>query len=84
MSKQAVHDIVMERTASVAAYGTSVGVAYSGWTMQEWFGLIGVVLAILTFLVNLFYKHKTYRHQVLMMKRKTIKDQSKSDEDLES
>lgn len=68
MSKQALHDAAMERAASLAAYGTSGGVAVTGWTMQEWFGLIGVCCAVLTFAVNAYYKHKTHQHQLAMQR----------------
>lgn len=53
-----VHDVVMERAASVAAYGTSGAVAVTGFTMQELFGLIGVALAAATFAINWYYKHR--------------------------
>jgi hypothetical protein len=66
MSKQMLHDAAMERAASVAAYGTSGSVAVTGWTMQEWFGLVGATCVVLTFLVNAYYKHLTHKHQLAM------------------
>lgn len=53
-----VHDLMMERTASIAAYGTSGAVAVTGFTMQEVFGLVGVALAAATFIVNWYYKQR--------------------------
>lgn len=68
MSQEALHDAVMERAATVAAYGTSGSVAVTGWTMQEWFGLVGATCVVLTFLVNAYYKHQTHKHQLAMQK----------------
>ena len=53
-----VHDVVMERAASVAAYGTSGAVAVTGLTMQHLFGLIGVALAAATFAINWYYRQR--------------------------
>ena len=67
----AVHDVVMERAASVAAYGTSGAVAVTGYTMQELFGLIGVALAAATFVINWYYKQ---RHLDLAEREQARKD----------
>lgn len=67
----AVHDVVMERAASVAAYGTSGAVAVTGFTMQELFGLIGVALAAATFAINWYYKQ---RHLDLAEREQARKD----------
>lgn len=66
-----VHDVVMERAASAAAYGTSGAVAVTGFSMNELFGLIGVALAAATFFVNFYYKH---RHLQLAEREQARKD----------
>jgi hypothetical protein len=66
MSQQSIHDALMERIATLSAYGASGGIAVTGWTMQEWYGLIGLIFMVLTFVINTYYRRKTYQHQVFM------------------
>lgn len=54
---------VAERAASGAAYVASGGVAYMGLSLQEWYGLIGLIFMAGTFAVNFFYRHRTDKHQ---------------------
>jgi hypothetical protein len=68
MSHEIVHDVVMERASSIAAYGTSGSIAVTGFTMQEWYGLIGLIFMAMTFVLNAYYRRKTYQHQVFMQK----------------
>lgn len=44
--------------ASDATYAVSGLVAVSGFTLQEWFGLGGLALALGTFAVNWYYKSR--------------------------
>ena len=66
MDRQSLHDALMERMATLSAYGTSGATVVAGWTMQEWFGLIGLIFMVLTFVINTYYRRKTYQHQVFM------------------
>jgi hypothetical protein len=66
MSQQSIHDALMERLATFSAHGASGGIAVTGWTMQEWYGLIGLIFMVLTFVINTYYRRKTYQHQVFM------------------
>jgi hypothetical protein len=66
MSNETIHDALMERLATLSAYGTSGVTVVAGWSMQEWFGLIGLVFMVLTFVINTYYRRKTYQHQVFM------------------
>lgn len=79
MSREIVHDVVMERAASIAAYGASGGVAVTGLTLQEWYGLIGIVFMAMTFVVNIYYRRKTHQHQVFMQE-KAARDQAEENE----
>lgn len=63
-----IRDAVAERAATLSTYATSGSVAVAGLTMQEWFGLVGVGIAILTFFVNSYYKEKTRQHQIEMQR----------------
>jgi hypothetical protein len=74
----AVHDVVMERAASVAAYGTSGAVAVTGFSMNELFGLIGVALAAATFAVNWYYKERADRRAEREQARKEWASLNKS------
>jgi hypothetical protein len=69
MSQQSIHDALVERMTAFWAYGTSGGIAAAGWTMQEWYGLIGLIFMVLTFVINTYYRRKTYEHQVFMQRQ---------------
>lgn len=69
MSRESIHDAVMERMATMSAYGTSGATVVAGWSMQEWFGLIGLIFMVLTFIINTYYRRKTYEHQIFMQQR---------------
>ena len=69
MGREVVHDVVMERATSIAAYGASGGIAVTGFTMQEWYGLIGLIFMAMTFVINVYYRRKTYQHQVFMQQQ---------------
>ncbi|HDP0319392.1 TPA: alpha/beta hydrolase [Salmonella enterica subsp. enterica serovar Concord] len=46
---------------------------FSNWTINDWGALVGIVLAIATFFVNRYYKHKaaqTQKEQVLAMEKR--------------
>jgi hypothetical protein len=45
---------VVQKTPYVAAGGTS----FAAFTLNEWGVLVGIVVTILTFLVNWYYKRK--------------------------
>lgn len=79
MSREVVHDVVMERATSIAAYGTSGGMAVTGLTLQEWYGLIGLVFMAMTFVINIYYRRKTYLHQVFMQE-KALREESDENE----
>ena len=79
MSREIVHDVVMERATSVAAYGTSGGMAVTGFTLQEWYGLIGLIFMALTFVINVYYRRKTYQHQVFMQE-KALREQDEEND----
>jgi len=69
MSQQSIHDALMERLATLSAYGASGGIAVTGWSMQEWFGVIGLIFMILTFIINTYYRRKTHLHQIFMQEQ---------------
>ncbi len=48
----------MDKIASDAAYTTSGFLAVTGLTLQDWFGLVGLLLAAGTFAINWYYKHR--------------------------
>lgn len=79
MSREIVHDVVMERATSIAAYGTSGTIAAAGFTMQEWYGLIGLIFMAMTFVVNVYYRRKTHEHQVFMQKN-ALREQSEEND----
>jgi len=69
MARQAIHDVAVERMTSLAAYWTSGVTVVAGWTAQEWFGFIGLLLAVGTFGLNWFYRHKQYQHSLIMIEK---------------
>lgn len=81
MSRQSIHDALMERIATFSAYSASGSVAVAGWSMQEWFGVIGIILAVLTFVVNIYYKESTKKHQQRMQEIAQGKDDAKKSTD---
>ena len=74
MSRESIHDALMERMATLSAYGTSGATVVAGWTMEEWFGVIGLIFMVLTFVINTYYRRKTYLHQVFIQEQ-ALKDQ---------
>lgn len=52
-----------DKTASAAAYVTSAGAFGAGMTLNEAVAVTGLVLAVLTFLVNVTFKYLHYRLQ---------------------
>ena len=50
----------IQKTASDVSYGASAVTVVSGLTVNEWGVVCGLLLATLTFLVNWYYRHKTY------------------------
>lgn len=52
-----------DKTATAASYVTSIGAFGAGMTLNEVVALIGVALAVLTFLVNVAFKVLHYRLQ---------------------
>lgn len=52
---------LFERQASHVAYGASTVSIISGFTINEWGVIGGLLLATLTFLVNWYYRHKAYK-----------------------
>lgn len=82
MSREIVHDVVMERATSIAAYGTSGSIAVTGFTLQEWYGLIGLIFMAMTFVINVYYRRKTYLHQVFMQKQ-SLREQSDNSEEVD-
>lgn len=49
------------RNPTITAYASSLGLSAVSLTVNELVALGGLVLAILTFVVNLVYKHLHYR-----------------------
>lgn len=52
--------MVTPGNTSNSSYAASVFAIISGFTFNEWVALIGLFLAVATFGVNWFYKHKHY------------------------
>lgn len=51
-----------DNTTTAAAYGASLGTAAgASLTVNELAAVIGIALAVVTFVVNLVYKHLNYR-----------------------
>jgi hypothetical protein len=75
MSRESIHGALMERVATLSAYGTSGATVVAGWSMQEWFGVIGLIFMVLTFIINTYYRRKTYQHQVFMQE-KALRDEA--------
>jgi hypothetical protein len=53
--------MTVDKVASDVAYATSGLVALTGLTLQDWFGLVGLMLAGCTFGINWYYKHRADR-----------------------
>lgn len=47
-----------ENVTSLISYMSGIGVMLMGLSVQEWFGVIGALTTILTFLVNSYYKNR--------------------------
>jgi len=52
---------VFERQASSVAYAASTVSVVSGLTINEWGVIGGLLLATLTFVVNWYYRHRTFK-----------------------
>ena len=44
------------QTASGASYASSIVLFFAGLTLSQWLSLLGAFLAVLTFLVNLWFR----------------------------
>lgn len=53
------HDIM--DVASPITYGASAMTVVAGLTVNEWGVMVGVTIALATFIVNWIYKHKTFK-----------------------
>ena len=60
----------MERTVSTASYAVSGSAGVWGdLTLNDWLALGGFSLAVLTFLVNIWYRERHYRLERRKMER---------------
>ena len=59
--------IMTEKIATTASYATSGSLVIGGYALNDIAVVIGIALGVLTFAVNLYYKHK---HLELERKRK--------------
>ena len=51
---------MQDRIAAVT-YGSSGLAVYGGLTLTDWAAIIGSTVAVLSFIVNLWYRHKHYK-----------------------
>lgn len=51
-------DKLQEKVITVFSYMPSFSLTLTGWTVNEWLSVIGILLAIGTFWVNLHFKKK--------------------------
>ncbi|MBK5910137.1 hypothetical protein CCR85_01345 [Rhodothalassium salexigens] len=61
-----------QKTAEQAAYATSACAIGAGLTLNEWAAVVGIVLAVLTFVVNLTFK--VLHYQLAMERRDEPRD----------
>jgi len=50
--------VMTDKIASTASYATSGGLVIGGSSLNDIAVIVGIALGILTFAVNLYYKHK--------------------------
>lgn len=52
--------------SSKASYGAAAGTAYFGFELEAWGVIVGIVVAVLTLLMNFYYQRKKYNLDVLL------------------
>ena len=52
-----------EVTSTPATYVASAVTVWAGLTLNEWLAVSGIILGVLTFAVNWYYKHKEYKRK---------------------
>lgn len=51
----------MQDRISAVTYGSSGLAVWGGLTLTDWAAIIGSTVAVLSFIVNVWYRHKHYR-----------------------
>lgn len=51
----------MQDKISAITYGSSGLAVWGGLTLTDWAAIIGSTVAVLSFIVNVWYRHKHYR-----------------------
>lgn len=71
------------QTATGASYAASIGTVLAGLTLNEWLAMFGALLALLTYLTNLYFRweERLQRRELHELKKRRLRRVREDDDE---